>query len=185
MPYKTFPNQNSSILLLLLVLLSACNSNKRTNVGCEVAPEDIYANERYDSDNLDLDSLVLSIFPNVDSFAKEISRIGFKTVFSSYSEDGKARLFSVHCGGTMCSGTSYILYKKDDGTTSIKKIADMVPAEEGGMNCPALYMDIHDSKDGYLALGRFSFSSVDSVYMDTLFVSKEFLETDEFCFEER
>lgn len=103
------------------------------------------------------------MFSDPSKFGIEINSLGQRTVYSSYSDDGKARLIAVDCGGTMCSGTSYILYKKDKETLALKKIADMVPAEFGGVECPPLYMDIREYNDGYIALGRFSFSSTDSV----------------------
>lgn len=168
-------------LIPICCLLVACSSNQSEQTE---DPKDMYATECYDYDSLDLDSLVMEIFPNTDSFKKEISKIGSRIVFSSYSEDCNVRLFTVDCGGTMCSGTSYVLYRKSDKELKIKKVADIKSDEECGVIVPALYREIHNAENGYKACGVFSFSSTDTVFLDTMLITNEFLDSERFYYDE-
>lgn len=143
---------------------------------------DMFAKEEYDYDDLDADSLLQSFFQNKESFGKEISKIGSWTVISAFSEDTKVRLFTIDWGGTYATGTSYIIYRGDESNLTVKKIAEIKPAVEGGgVDLSALYLSVNNTTNGYLVNGIIGFnrSEPDLVY-DTLFVSKDFLESD--CF---
>lgn len=169
------------------MLFSACSITKRAKVEDEQNDntEVLYVDEP--SDDWDLDSLVLTTFHDTYSYMTEISRIDhlgqYHKIYSSYSEDDKVRFFSVHCGGTMNSGTAYVLYRKSEKELVVKKIAYMEQDPEGGIDCPALFVEIHNSDGGYSAFGVFSFSSTGEAFGVTLFVSNEFLNSNRFRLE--
>lgn len=143
--------------------------------------KDMFAREEYNFDGLDTDSLLLSFFQNTESFEKEISKIGSWTVISAFSDDKKVRLFTIDWGGSYATGTSYIVYRDDDSNLTVKKIAEIKPAVEGGVDLSALYLSVNNTINGYLVNGVIGFSRAESeLYYDTLFVSKDFLESDRF-----
>lgn len=82
--------------------------------------------------------------------------------------------------GTMCTGHSYALYKKDNGTCTVKCLACPEECDSGGMSFPYLYFAVDVLDDGYACRGTASFSSISEVFYDTLHVSKQFLESDQF-----
>lgn len=145
--------------------------------------KDMFAREEYDYDDLDTDSLLLSFFQNDESFEKEISKIGSWTVISAFSDDKKVRLFTIDWGGLYATGTSYIVYRNDESNLKIKKIAEIKPAVEGGgVDLSGLYLSVNNTVNGYSVNGIIGFTrSGSELCYDTLFVSKDFLESD--CFD--
>lgn len=145
--------------------------------------KDMFAREEYDYDDLDTDSLLLSFFQNNESFEKEISKIGSWTVISAFSDDKKVRLFTIDWGGLYATGTSYIVYRNDESNLKIKKIAEIKPAVEGGgVDLSGLYLSVNNTVNGYSVNGIIGFTrSGSELCYDTLFVSKDFLESD--CFD--
>ena len=90
-------------------------------------------------------------------------------------------MFTIDWGGSYATGTSYIVYRDDDSNLTVKKIAEIKPAVEGGVDLSALYLSVNNTINGYLVNGVIGFSRAESeLYYDTLFVSKDFLESDRF-----
>lgn len=144
--------------------------------------KDIFAREEYDYDDVDTDSLLQSFFQTNESFEQEISKIGSWTVISSFSDDKKVRLFTIDWGGAIATGTSYIIYRDEESNITVKKIAEIKPSVDGGVDLSSLYLSVNNAINGYSVNGIFGYSRVESEYLyDTLFVSKDFLESD--CFD--
>lgn len=144
--------------------------------------KDMFAREEYDYDGVDTDSLLISFFQNNESFEKEISKIGSWTVISAFSDDKKVRLFTIDWGGSYATGTSYIIYRGDESSLTVKKIAEIKPAVEGGgVDLSGLYLSVNNTDNGYSVNGIIGFNRSESeLVYDTLFVSKDFLESDRF-----
>ena len=111
----------------------------------------------------------------LDKEFEEDRRIILKT-----SSDKRALMLTLPGDGYMCTGKTYILYRKDNGSTVVKKVAYPEQLEGGGVAFPALFKEIKDTVDGYYLCGMFSFSSHDDEYTDTMMLDKEFLESDSF-----
>ena len=92
-------------------------------------------------------------------------------------------MFTIDWGGLYATGTSYIVYRNDESNLKIKKIAEIKPAVEGGgVDLSGLYLSVNNTVNGYSVNGIIGFTrSGSELCYDTLFVSKDFLESD--CFE--
>lgn len=111
-----------------------------------------------------------------DLFEKELPDSSI--IIFDKASDNRAILMTIPGGGRYLTGTSYVLYQKDDGTTTTKLVADVEPCEEGGVDMPARFSKIEVTNEGYTIYGRFSFCDIDNneVYEDEKFISREFLE---------
>lgn len=144
--------------------------------------KDLFDRKEYDYDDVNTDSLLQSFFQTNESFEQEISKIGSWTVISSFSDDKKVRLFTIDWGGAIATGTSYIIYQDNESKITVKKIAEIRPSVDGGVDLSALYLSVNNAINGYSVNGICGYSRVESEYLyDTLFVSKDFLESD--CFD--
>lgn len=135
---------------------------------------------RCDSDS-QYDSLldtIATLLLTPDMLEKELSN-SYPLRFD-HAADKKAMLMTVDGLGRYCTGTSYVLYKKDDNTCSVKKVAYSVPSKHGGPTLPAQFYSIERADIGYKLYGKFSFNDSPDSYQDTLYISKEFLESDVF-----
>ena len=128
------------------------------------------------------DSVLITFLSSANSFDRILDNNETHRLRVSVSEDKRARLITIPGRGTMTWGESYIQYHKNDSTIILKKIAYSEPMEEGGVAFPALFIELHNKPDasGYEAYGVFSFNTVDEVFHDTLFISKEFVESNTF-----
>lgn len=135
----------------------------------------------YESSTEIMDSAMMQFLNTTRSFDMVLDCQNWHRLRVSTSEDNMARLITIPGRGTMTWGESYIQYRKDNGTIALKKIAYDEPNEDGGRSFPALFIELHNcKKGGYEAYGIFSFSSTEELLYDTLYVSQEFLESDQF-----
>ena len=98
----------------------------------------------------------------------------------AHADDKRAMLMTIVGLGRYTTGTSFVLYKKSDGTCNVKKVAYSVPSKHGGPTLPAQFHSIEKVNNGYDLLGKFSFNDSPESFLDTMHISKDFLESSEF-----
>lgn len=157
-------------VLLILVSAYLCSCSGK-NGNTEEYPVDSVA---IDNENEEERLSIEQLFGSEDSF--EATPDGF---VYSLSEDKKARLITEPGTGRMVTGDSYIQFKRDNGDFILKEVAHSRQAEEGGVEFPSLFKEIHKVADGYKLYGIFCFGSAeDEVFKDTMFISNDFLDSD-------
>lgn len=98
----------------------------------------------------------------------------------AHANDNRALLMTIVGLGRYCTGTSYVLYKKDDNSCVVKKVAYVVPPKHGCPTLPAQFHSIETADEGYDLFGKFSFRDSSAYFLDTMHISKDFLESSEF-----
>lgn len=171
------------LLLVMLCVAYSCNNQSRTpneqtdSIATPDTLKNVYdrvcALMKEHGDNDDSIAVLL-----LNSLASGDSIVDIPGITVDRSADGRLFLVAISNGGTMCSGTTYVLYKKDTGDGVVKKVAYAKECEEGGVEFPMLYRNIRETDKGYVLIGRFSFSSNDEVYEGELPLSQEYLEGD-------
>lgn len=181
-------------LLLVCLWLTACTQNLNTlklndwqdSLSCEAIATDIRigiacdqllhceSDDQYDS-LMDTIAVLLLTPDMLDKEQCETYPLRF-----AHADDKRAMLMTIVGLGRYCTGTSFVLYKKTDCTCTVKKVAYSVPSKHGGPTLPAQFHSIKKVENGYDLHGKFSFNDSPESFLDTMHISKDFLESSEF-----